>query len=362
MGLAAGVVLVVVGLSGSCLAFYTQIDRALNPDWVKTGNHGEPMPMQRVLDAARSAMPDRFLHSVFPPKDAEDVHHVWFTPSAQDQGRMWEVLVDPFDGQVLGQREAVPTLEFTRRNLVNTIYTLHFQLFMGQAGATLVGWAGLFLLISGTTGLVLWWPRGGRFRTGLMIKRGTRGLRFHFDLHRALGIYSLAALIVVACSGVCMTFPSYVKPLVALFSPVTEADNPMMGAGRGAPIDADHALALARARLPGARVACLWLPGASGPAWRVSLREPEGIAWAGGPAEIWLHPEGGSVLASRRHREATAGDAFLAWQLPLHGGSAFGLVGRIVVCLLGFVPLLLAMTGISIWRSKLQARRSCTPR
>ena len=178
VGLLAGAWLVVVGLSGSFLAFYPEIDRALNPDWSTPQSRGEPLPMQRVLDSARQAMPGRFLHSVFPPDGPNDVHHVWFTPSAEDQGRMWEVLVDPDDGRVLGQREAVPTIEFSRRNIANTVYTLHYNLFLGDAGSTLVGFVGLFALVSSLTGVVLWWPRGGRgWSQALRIKTGARGVR-----------------------------------------------------------------------------------------------------------------------------------------------------------------------------------------
>lgn len=361
-GLGAGALLVVAGLSGSFLAFYPQIDRALNPDWTTPQGQGPRATMQQVLDAARPAMPGRFLHSVFPPADEHDVHHVWFTPAADDGSAMWEVLVDPHTAQVLGQRTAVPVMEFSRRNLANTVYTLHFQLFMGETGSTIVGIAGVFLLASGLTGLVLWWPRGGRWRSALTIKRGSHGIRLHFDLHRVVALYSVVVLLLVAGTGVILSFPSYATPLVAAVSPLRPPFEPVLAPADGAAIDADGAIAAALGRVPGARLRCLWLPGASGPAWRVSLAEARGIGWAGGRAEVWLQPNGGAVLDVRRHEEASAGEAFLAWQLPLHGGSAFGLPGRIAVCALGFVPLLLAVTGTTIWWRKRRGRRAAQAR
>lgn len=365
LGLSGGLVLVVVGLSGSFLAFYPEIDGALNPDWVRTQPRGSPLPMQLVLDSARQAMPQRFLHSVFPAADAHEVHHVWFTPSAEDQSAMWQVLVDPYTAKVLGSRAAVPTMEFTRRNIVNTIYTLHFQLFAGDIGATVVGFAGLVLLASGLSGVVLWWPRGRSFRAGLTMKAGSRGIRLNYDLHRVAGIYSVAALVVVAFTGVYLTFPGYVVPLVRVATTVASSPklDPLPPA-EGAAIDADGALSRATTLVVGgARVTCLWLPGASGPAWRVTLRSPQGVGWAGGPANVWLHPLGGAVLASRVHSQGSAGDTFIAWQLPLHGGTAFGLVGRVLVCLLGFVPLLMAITGAAIrWRKRRGRRAHSTVR
>jgi len=66
-----------------------------------------------------------------------------------------------------------------------------------------------------------------------------------------------------------------------------------------------------------------------------------GPGWAGGRADLWLHPLGGPVLGLRRHDDGSATDIYLARQLPLHNGRALGLAGRIAICALGFVPLLL---------------------
>lgn len=356
-GLAAAAWLVVVGLSGSFLAFYPEIDRALNPDWATPQARGEPVPMQRVLHSAHRAMPDRFLHSVFPADGPHDVHHVWFTPSAEDQGRMWEVLVDPNDARVLGQREAVPTVEFSRRNIANTVYTLHYNLFLGEVGSTVVGFVGIFALVSSVTGLVIWWPRGGRgWPRALGIKRAARGVRLYFDLHRVAGIYSVVLLAVVMFTGVTLTFGSQTRSLLALVSPIRQQPSPPLLRSAPSGVDADQVLAEAVAGFPGSRVRCLWLPRAAGPAWRVTLTEPEGVAWAGGRAELWLRPDDGAVIASRQHGQASAAETYLAWQLPLHNGQVLGLPGRIAVCLLGFVPLLLAVTGTLIWWRKRKGR------
>jgi uncharacterized iron-regulated membrane protein len=357
VGLLAGAWLVIVGLSGSFLAFYPEIDRALNPDWSTPQSRGEPLPMQRVLDSARQAMPGRFLHSVFPPEGPNDVHHVWFTPSAEDQGRMWEVLVDPNDGRVLGRREAVPTMEFSRRNIANTVYTLHYNLFLGDAGSTLVGFVGLFALVSSLTGVVLWWPRGGRgWSQALRIKAGARGVRLHFDLHRVAAVYSVVLLFVVTFTGVTLTFGSQTRAVLGTVSSVRPPPATTLLTRSQALVDADVVLARAAAEFTGSRVRCLWLPQASGPAWRVTLAEPRGIGWAGGRAELWLHPADASLVELRRHGEASGAETYLAWQLPLHNGRVLDMPGRIAVCVLGFIPLLLAMTGALVWWRKRRAR------
>lgn len=358
LGLVAACWLVLLGLSGSLLAFYPEIDRALNPDWATPQASGPDAPMQQVLDRARAAMPDRFLHSVFPANGPQDVHHVWFTPSAQDQGRMWEVLVDPVTTDVLGQREAVPTLGLSRRDLVNTVYTLHYNLLLGEAGSTLAGFVGLAALLSAISGLVLWWPRGGRtWRAQLGFKPGAAGVRRHFDLHRAAGSYGWLPLVVVLFTGVTLTFPTQTEWLLGLGSGSAPPAPPGLPAGPLDPrVDADAVLARAVAHFPAARVRCLWLPQAAGPAWLVTLVEPQGVGLAGGRGELWVHPFDGSVLALHRHADASPVQAYQSWELPLHNGSALGLPGRLLVCVLGLLPLCLAVTGLVIWWHKRRGR------
>jgi len=51
----------------------------------------------------------------------------------------------------------------------------------------------------------------------------------------------------------------------------------------------------------------------------------------------------------------SAGDAFLNWQWPLHGGKAFGWTGRILVFLLGLACPVLFITGWVRWLQKRKA-------
>jgi uncharacterized iron-regulated membrane protein len=356
LGLAVMIPIVIASLSGSFLVFYKEIDRILNPELAATQGVGQPVPMRDVLASAQTHLNGRFLHSVFPSEGGDDVHHVWLTPSRNNDSRMWEVLVDPFTARVLGEREAVPTIDFSRRNIANTIYTLHFQLFMGATGSIIVGLVGIVLLVSGASGIVLWWPRNGRWRPSLSIKRGARGFRLNFDLHRMAGAYSVLVLLLVAFTGVILTFPDEISPLLRLgATPSATWQAPDVEIVEAREVDADAVMQEALRQVPGGRITCLWMPGASGAAWRVSLNEDGAV---GGKSEIYIHPASGQVLHAQRSGSSTAEEVFFAWQLPLHNGSAFGIVGRMATCIAGLVPLLLAITGTLIYLRKRRSRRT----
>jgi uncharacterized iron-regulated membrane protein len=54
------------------------------------------------------------------------------------------------------------------------------------------------------------------------------------------------------------------------------------------------------------------------------------------------------------------GDRYMNEQLWLHNGSIFGLLGRLLVFAAGFVPLILFVTSLQIWRWRRAAKnRTC---
>src|SRR5437660_507087 len=68
-------------------------------------------------------------------------------------------------------------------------------------GLPFVGWTGVIMTLMGLSGLVLWWPRQGQWRQGFLLRRGTRGLPFYFDLHRVAGTWGLLVFLAVSTSG-----------------------------------------------------------------------------------------------------------------------------------------------------------------
>jgi uncharacterized iron-regulated membrane protein len=64
----------------------------------------------------------------------------------------------------------------------------------------------------------------------------------------------------------------------------------------------------------------------------------------------------GKILHTEDVATGTAGDAFIAWQWPLHSGQAFGMTGRILVLLSGLACVGLFVTGVLRWLHKRRAR------
>lgn len=172
-------------------------------------------------------------------------------------------------------------------------------------------------------------------------------------------MYILAVMAVLAFSGVYFIFPDYVKPMVAAFSPVSpkEAAHESQSAAGQIPLSVDAAVDIAGSRFPGAELKLVSLPQSDRDSFAVTFRQQDEVQRPrGGRSKAWIDQYSGRVLAERDALGMSAGDAFISWQMPLHSGSAFGLAGRIVICLSGLVCTLLPVTGALIWLRKRKSK------
>ena len=108
--------------------------------------------------------------------------------------------------------------------LISTLIELHADLLAGPTGRKVNGIGAFAVLLSALTGLLVWWPGIRRWRRSLTVRRGTGWKRLTWDLHSAVGIWTLAFTIVFAVSGIYLSFPetfhAYVNWLYAADAPV----------------------------------------------------------------------------------------------------------------------------------------------
>src|SRR5579864_3017965 len=95
-----------------------------------------------------------------------------------------------------------------------------------RTGRTVEGWLGLIMIFLGLTGLYLWWPKAGKWKYGFIVRRNAKGLRFHRELHGAVGIWTLVLYLVVTTTGVAFEFPQATRAVLTF---MTGQDMPRFG-------------------------------------------------------------------------------------------------------------------------------------
>lgn len=352
VGLTVGLLFVLLGLTGSLLVFDHAIDEWLNPDLLLTAGSGTPRPLADAIAAAEKAYEGQPKQAIAlsSPRVKNGVYTVWFQGGTKESPTFSLVYVDPYTGRVTGQR-------VWGNDLMSWIYKLHYTLHGGDWGETVVGLSGVVLMLSICSGVYLWWPlwKSG-WRAAFAIRRGSR---FHFDLHKTVGIVSALVLLLIAFSGVYMVFPEWVKPVVTIFSQETlpPTDLRSQGSAKEPILPPEQAIAIAQELFPAATFCHFHPPHEPDNVYEVTFRQPGEVQRSFGRTQVWVDARTGDVLSVRTPNEFTTADTFIAWQFPLHNGEAFGLVGRWIVFCAGFTPAILYVTGLLVWWRKRRSHR-----
>ncbi len=353
IGLVAGALLVLIGLTGSFNVFYREIDAALNPALYNPLGSERNVTAAEAMQAAAAADPAPITSIIAP----DTTWPVWIAIHAHGKGPhsdLWATMIDPSNGAVLGRRDYTNAFAFT-------IYRLHSSLLLREWwGRELVGVLGLFLLCSALSGLYLWWSRPGRVWRSMSLRKGVSPQRFVVDIHNAAGAWTLPALAMIAATGVGIVFPEIMRPVIGLISIATPYPSPKVATPldkNARKLSADQILERARAAQPGANIALLNPPTESRNTWRVLFRPAGADPALRSRGAIWLDPWTGDIVHARTSDVMSAGDRYVTEQLWLHNGATFGALGRLAAFVSGFAPLVLFVTGFVMWRNKRRARR-----
>ena len=363
IGLFVGAVFVVIGLTGSILAFWQAIDEWLNAGIMRVEIPAQAIyrPLDEIFAATQAVIPPNGVPGgiSLPRHLGAAVSLDYTVPTGEQKSDYYEIFVDPYTARVTGQRLGMRGDSLLSQPFIHIVMDLHWTLLLGYDKAYIVGFAALFLLISVLVGLYLWWPRNGTWRHALTIKRGASVERLTFDIHKTAGLYLSAVLIVLLFSGIYIIFKPQVRALVTLFSTVREEPQDLKSApvpGQ-VPLGLDAAAAIADKVFPDGKLHSISFPKGPDGVYVVGKQADNEPNRAGTYRNVTIDQYSGQVLHIQDRAKFTAGETFLEWQYPLHCGEAFGNIGRAFIMLMGFVPLTLYVTGFLRWRQKRRARR-----
>ena len=347
VGLILSIPIILIGLSGSALLVQREILRWSIPT---VSGAGESQSIARMVAAAQdSVAPNLRANWVELPASRGDPAQVQFQ-FANRPPRTMVVYVDPASLKVLGNSEII-----RRGPIRDVLVTMHeYLMFPGHIGLPLVGWMAVVMTFMGFSGLILWWPRKGRWKSAFLVRRGARGLRLHLDLHHAAGIWGLLLFLTLSISGIYLAFPrSFSDTLRAVIPSQIVADDAAFPR-RPAPSDPDQAFAFAASAVPDARVRAIQLPRASDRPYMVQM-ESVGIGPSIPPITVAFDPKSGDISIDDP-RAYTTPNRILNVLYALHFSVGMGGVWTFLVFLTGLLPLLFVITGLNIWWLKRRAR------
>jgi uncharacterized iron-regulated membrane protein len=206
IGLALGVYVVMISVTGSAVVFRRELNLWLVPRSVTPIADVKFSP-EDLLAAARRIYPPEEVKTVGAPRRADRPVRV----SLEHDGRITERLFDPYAEKDLGL--SFPPLLRAEEWLV----VLHDDLLLGPTGRLVNGLAGILTTVLAITGAVIWWPGRHRWRDSLVVSAPLKSRKFLWQLHSSVGFWAFALVFVWSLTAVYFAFPEPVEGTIEYF-------------------------------------------------------------------------------------------------------------------------------------------------
>ncbi len=375
VGLLMAAFLIVVGATGSLLAFFPELNHWLTPD-IHPG-----LPAVMKLDAAALA---RRAEAIVPQARATAVYYAFMDTvmigmEAQPNAPPLDfdqLYLDPVSGEELG-RLTWGALPKSPKEIMPFIYSLHYSLALGNVGMWVLGILAIAWTIDCFVGFYLTLPLPARsnahsffarWKPAWRVKLGSSVYRINFDLHRAGGLWLWAMLLIVAWSSVYMNMDGFYTRAMRLFFDYdsTLYFRTMVGEPRDdrEPMNWEEAQTIAERlmdeqarahRFAVLRPMSLSIDRASG-LYSYRVRSSRDIGDKYGQTAVWFDAYSGALRTLDLPTGQRAANTVTSWMFELHKANVFGLPYKIFVSAFGLVVVMLSITGVYIWWKKRWAR------
>jgi uncharacterized iron-regulated membrane protein len=347
LGLASGLVVLFLGITGCILAFELEIRKLTEPQQFVAEENSQYLPPSVLKAEAEKYLEGKTINGLEYPGTGKSTIAYYY-----DAEEYKLVALNPYTGKMLKVKNM-------NRDFFRIVLNGHFYLWLPPAiGQPIVASATLIFLIMMITGIVLWWPKNKAARKQrFSVKWNARWRRVNYDLHNVFGFYMSWIAIFLAITGLVMGFEWFAKSVYWVSSagkPMPENVHPHSGT---------------LAKKPAYNVAdYLW----SEYSKRKNADESIGVYYAltgTDPMEITINHRpgtyynmdfyhfdqytGAELPATGTYagdfKDASIPDKIKRMNYDIHVGAVLGLPGKILAFFASFIAASLPVTGFYIW-------------
>lgn len=292
-GIALGLYVLVISLTGSAIVFRNELYNALWPGPKMVAISGARLAHDQLRDAARRAFPNYKVSWIWDARQPNQAPNRAIEIWLDRRGHKKERLFDPYTGQDLGESRPY-SLQF-----MAWLADLHINLLSGNKGRLVNGVGAIFVVVLSMTGAVLWWPGARTWKRGLAIQQTSNWKLFNWQLHSVIGLWMLPFVFLFGLVGTYAGFPRPFQVFVNKIAPLDvyrlEPQASLQGQVSFIPVDA--------------------------PAVRPRFVRPK----------------------------LSTGDEIIRWFSYLHFGNFGGWPSKAAWTIIGLAPAFLFVTGLLMW-------------
>lgn len=338
-GIGLGLYVLMISVSGAAIVYRDEIYAATDSPRIIVEGVGERMSMAALQEHALKEYPGYEVVQVYEyaddPKRAVELR-------LERGSRAHLRLFDPYTGRDLGPAVAWPI------RWISWFEDMHVNLFYGNTGRWWNAVGGGLLTFLVLTGVVVWWQGLQNWRRGLIVRLRSGWKLFNWDLHSAVGFWTLLFVVMWGLTGIFAAVPDPFRAAVDYLEPIQPVvrqprpDGPQGDRRELPPVSGPEGQ-------PGR--------GQGGPGIQRGEGAPAGGSVPRGGNEVQrgeggLRGQGGPRGAGRVRRPPPPqriGDRVLRWAYDLHFGDFGGHTVKVLWIVLGLAPALLLLTGLVMW-------------
>ncbi len=337
-GIVLGVFFLLSCISGAILVFEKELDPLLYPKHFQhDGSSGKlALPLDSLINLAKRYSGENKLAQLIIQPSFPDRGNALFKTEGGRLERTYLAL-DPFSGQLMSRIEG-------KRHIFTFSEEFHRRLLMGSLGKRITGILLLGYILILLSGLVLWWPKNKKvFSQRLKVKWDASRKRLNWDIHVVGGWYSLLLLILMCLTALSWSFKSVEAAIYVLLdgkNKIEDHVDPVFARVNAHQTEPFQWIADQAEKLWGRSETLLIDFGKDQDKPVILLRDQD---------EYHFDRYNGRLLGKKIHARQSLGTRVGEYMEPLHTGSRFGPVGKLIYLLVVMFGASLPITGIYIW-------------
>tara|TARA_R110002050_G_scaffold196426_2_gene331338 strand:- start:32211 stop:33374 length:1164 start_codon:yes stop_codon:yes gene_type:complete len=366
LGLASGIILFIVCLTGTILAFETELTLTLDREDHYSEENTNPIPFDRIIENLQKQ--DYCVKEfIFYGKSNRNYQFTVLTKEQVTQSngkpiRGKSIIINPYTGQQVKAKGSFKVF-------MHTVEQLHRYLLLDPSiGRPIVGVSTIIFIFMCLSGLILWLPKKlkkfkiwNAWKQGFTLKTKANWKRINYDVHNTFGFYALFPLLLMGLTGLLWSFTWYYEGLEVVLGdklgksrfektiPLPDNQNSSVAA-----IDYTTLIKKTDSILPysnfGTRI---MLP--SDPTQSVMIRKISSDFLAYNASDkLQFNPYTNELITKTLFKDYNFGAKIAGLIRGIHVGNFAGMLTKIIYFLCCLIATTLPITGTLIWINKMK--------
>lgn len=349
LGLASGIILMTVALTGSLLSFEDELDLLLFHQRHIVHVAGPRLTADSLVTIANQVFPKKKINRMIIEPGAD--HSV--EARIGGKGKAMKVAyIDPYTGKVLYKGDYAG-------QFFQQVRSLHRYLLLGDTGKIITGISCSICFFMVISGLVLWWPANkNAIKQRFKIKWDAKGKRLNWDLHAVTGFYVSVFLFAITLTGLVWSY-TWVEDLVyKVAGSKPDKDAKVKNIAKQKKAEAgvlENMYRQTNQLYPYSGLVAFSFPAKGAQATMLQKEKAGSITRQ--TDQAYFDSKNGQLISKIPYAKMNAGARARRMILPIHTGTILGFPGKILYCLVGLFTASLPVSGLLIWLGKRQKSR-----